>query len=107
MFTSVTFATLELNERSNCPELRSVTLSTPIVALKVPSTHAGALTLTSTPYAADTNTGRTVKAATTIAIKASKTAMSTIDDFGVLALLFPISFSSIFLTKPPFFLVFL
>ncbi|NOR78256.1 MAG: hypothetical protein GQ523_07525 [Methanophagales archaeon] len=50
-------------------------------------TDSGALTRTSTPCAADTNIGRTVKAATTIAIKASKTAMTTIDDFGVIALL--------------------
>jgi len=58
-----------------------------MVALKVPSTYTGALTRTSTPCAADTNTGRTLKAATAIAIKVSKTAMTTSDDFGVIALL--------------------
>ena len=40
------FTTLELKERLNCAELRSVTLAILITALKVPDTHSGASTLT-------------------------------------------------------------
>ena len=42
----VTFTTLELKERLNCAELRSVTVSIFIVALKVSFTYSGASTHT-------------------------------------------------------------